>query len=290
MSEAAFRKRTAPVSITEFEFHKFCEFFYRRTGIAFNDSKRYYVDKRLLERIEKTGSENFEHYFNALRRHGAMQEIERLINLFTVNETYFYREDHQFAALVNNLLPEITARKRPGERIRIWSLPCSTGEEPYSIVMFLAEHWPDVEDYELEIFASDIDTNVLAAAEQGIYEERALHRLSPALVKRYFNKLADGSYQVVPLLRDAVHFTQVNAQDATAMQRLGAFDVIFCRNMLIYFDNHSRLRTVEACYDRLQPGGFMCLGHSESMSRICSLFDVRAFPEAIVYQKPGGAR
>jgi chemotaxis protein methyltransferase CheR len=290
MSATALRKRAVPIAITEFEFHKFCEFFYRRTGIAFNESKRYYVDKRLAERIERTGSENFEHYFFSLRRHGGTGELERLINLFTVNETYFYREDHQFAALVNDMLPEILRRKAPGQRIRIWSLPCSTGEEPYSIVMYLLEHWAGVQDYDIEILASDIDTNVLAAAKAGIYEERALHRLPPELIKHYFHPLDGTKYQIAPMLHDAVHFVQVNAQDGAQMQQHGMFDVIFCRNMLIYFDDQSRLRTVESCYEQLNPGGFMCLGHSESMSRIAALFDVRAFPDAIIYQKPGGAR
>jgi chemotaxis protein methyltransferase CheR len=290
MSTTALRRRSAPVLISEFEFHKFCEFFYRRTGIAFNESKRYYVDKRLAERIARTGAENFEHYFFSLRRHGGTEELERLINLFTVNETYFYREDHQFSALANNMLPEITAQKPAGERIRIWSLPCATGEEPYSIVMYLLEHWAGIQDYDVEILASDIDTNVLAAAKAGIYDERALHRLPPELIKHYFHPLGGGKYQIAPMVHDAVHFTQVNAQDGRDMGQYGMFDVIFCRNMLIYFDDQSRLRTVEACYERLNAGGFMCLGHSESMSRVCALFDVRAFPDAIIYQKPGGTR
>jgi len=290
MSTTALRRHSAPVLISEFEFHKFCEFFYRRTGIAFNESKRYYVDKRLAERIARTGAENFEQYFFSLRRHGAAEELEQLINLFTINETYFYREDHQFSALVNNMLPEITAQKPAGERIRIWSLPCATGEEPYSIVTYLLEHWAGMQDYDVEILASDIDTNVLAAAKAGVYDERALQRLPPELIKHYFHPRGGSEYQIVPMVRDAVHFTQVNAQDAADMRQYGMFDVIFCRNMLIYFDDQSRLRTVEACYEQLNPGGFMCLGHSESMSRICALFDVRAFPDAIIYQKPGGAR
>jgi chemotaxis protein methyltransferase CheR len=288
-STLALRKRTKPVSISEFEFHKFCEFFYRRTGIAFHDAKRYYVDKRLMERIERTGSEDFEHYFNALRRHGANEEIERLINLFTINETFFYREAHQFAALAHDMLPEITARKPAGTPIRIWSLPCATGAEPYSIVMYLLENWPGIEQTDVEIIASDIDTAALAAAAAGVFESRALQRLAPELVKRYFTETGPDCYQISSALRQAVQFRPVNASDAGEMRAQGRFDVIFCRNMLIYFDDKSRLKTVEACYDVLNPGGFICLGHSESMSRISPLFDVRAFPDAIVYQKPGGA-
>ncbi|OYV36600.1 MAG: chemotaxis protein, partial [Acidocella sp. 20-61-6] len=145
----------APIVISEFDFHKFCEYFYRRTGISFNENKRYYVDKRLIERISKSGLNTFEQYFSVLRRQDSSHEIERLINLFTVNETYFYRELHQFACLVQDLLPERTADLPRGGRIRIWSMPCSTGEEPYSIALYLMEHWPQIEDFEIELIGSD---------------------------------------------------------------------------------------------------------------------------------------
>ncbi len=290
MSPLAPRAASDLLTITEAEYQKFCEFFYRRTGISFGDNKRYYVDKRLIDRINRTKSESFDRYFDRLRRSDAAAEIEHLINLFTVNETYFYREDHQFDCLVNAMLPELCASRRKGDRIRIWSMPCSTGEEPYSIAMYLLENWSKVDDYDIEILASDIDTHVLRAAEEGVYEARALHRLSKDLVRRYFSPAADDSFRLIDAIRQSVRFTQVNASDNAAMRMFTHIDVIFCRNMLIYFDDQSRRQTVEAFYDSLVTGGFICLGHSESMSRISSLFAVRGFPQAIVYQKSGGRR
>jgi chemotaxis protein methyltransferase CheR len=279
-----------PIAISEGEYRKFCEFFYRATGISFGDNKRYFVDKRLIGRIEKTGQTNFTDYFDKLRRRDATPEIERLINLLTVNETYFYREDHQFECLVHAILPELTAKRRKGERIRIWSIPCSTGEEPYSIAMYLLENWAQVDDYDIEIIGSDIDTNALAAAEQGVYDKRALHRLSPDMTRRYFTPAGGDRFRLIEDVRGSVRFTQINVSDAAAMRGFAHLDIIFCRNMLIYFDDASRLKTVECFYDSLASGGFICLGHSESMSRISPLFQVRTFPQAIVYQKTGGSR
>jgi chemotaxis protein methyltransferase CheR len=280
---------TDVVAISEFEFEKFRDFFYRRTGISFTQSKRYYVDKRLLQRISTVGMESFEQYFARLRQDTG-EEIEQLINLFTVNETYFYREENQFDCLANHILPELTAHLAPGARIRIWSLPCSTGEEPYSIALYLLENWPEIEDYEVELLASDIDTGALSAARAGIYSARALHRLPRDMVRRYFVKQGEDQFRLSNTIRQAVNFSQVNASDPREMRAFERIDVIFCRNMLIYFDDGSRRRTVEAFYENLHEGGFVCLGDSESMSRISSLFRVRPFPRAVVYQKAGGWR
>lgn len=284
-------QRVAPtLAISASEYQKFCEYFYRRTGISFGENKRYFVDKRLIDRIQKTGASGVEDYFERLRRYDANGEIEILINLLTINETYFYREDHQLDCLVNGILPELVSGRRKGDRIRVWSMPCSTGEEPYSIAIYLLENWPKVDDYDIEIMASDIDTNVLRAAESGSYEARSLHRLTPDLVRKYFVSTGVEGYKLIDAIRQSVRFTKVNASDLAEMRAFSHIDIIFCRNMLIYFDDRSRRQVVESFYDSLSQGGFICLGHSESMSRISSLFEVRKFPQAIVYQKSGGSR
>jgi len=281
---------TEEPAISTADYESFCDFFYRQTGISFGCNKQYFVDKRLIERIQKAGTENFARYFQALKSSASTAEFEQLINLLTVNETYFFREDHQFECMVQHILPELTARKRKGERLRIWSMPCSTGEEPYSIAIFLLEKFPAVDDFDIEIIGSDIDTNVLAAARLGVYETRALHRLSRTLVQRYFTALPDAKFRLSESLRDSVRFTQVNCTETAAMRPYGNIDLIFCRNMLIYFDDKSRLTAVQHFYDSLSPGGFICLGHSESMARISAIFVPRSFPQGMVYQKPLGGR
>src|SRR5690606_34241526 len=153
-------------ALTEDEFRKLCDFLYRRTGMVFNEPKRYYVERRVVERMLATTSTSFDHYFKHLRADLA-GEIEQFVNAFTVNETYFYREDHQLGCLTADLLPQRLQHKRPGDALRLWSAPCSTGEEPYSIALWLLENWPLVDDYEIEIVGSDIDTKVLEAARAG---------------------------------------------------------------------------------------------------------------------------
>lgn len=278
---------SASARITDEEFLRFRDFFYRHTGIFFAENKRYYVDKRLEDRIAATEAPSFQSYFALLRADTAGEEMERLISRFTVNETYFYREDHQFRCLSGSLLPRIAAKKRRGQPIRIWSVPCSTGEEPYSIAIWLLENWAEVDLHEIEIIGSDIDAEVLRAAAEGLYGPRALMRLPPAIISRYFEPAGSGSYRVIPALRDSIRFTRANIIDPAQAMAYRGFDVIFCRNLLIYFDDASRRQAAENLYDCLSPGGYICLGHSESMSRISSLFQVRRFPEAIVYQKPG---
>jgi chemotaxis protein methyltransferase CheR len=165
-------------------------------------------------------------------------------------------------------------------------VPCSTGEEPYSIAIWLLENWKDVDTYDIEIVGSDIDTRVLAAAADGIFGKRALMRLSPELIARYFHRLDDERWHILDDLRQSVRFSRVNLIETRETRPQGRFDVIFCRNVLIYFDDESRRVAAENLYDNLMPGGFICLGHTESMSRISPLFEVCRYSGAIVYRRP----
>jgi chemotaxis protein methyltransferase CheR len=274
-----------PVHVTHEDVRRLCEFIYRRTGMLFDESKRYYIDRRLAERIAATGSASFQAYFAALRA-DAREEIEHLVNAFTVNETYFYREDHQLRCMTSHLLDDLLQRKGVGEPLRIWSIPCSTGEEPYSIAIWRRDSWSEVDKYNIEIVASDIDTRALKAAAEGIYGARALMRLSPLLIDRYFAPIGEGRFQIDPGLRESIQFTRANLVDPGQLSAYRDFDIIFCRNVLIYFDDASRRIAAESLYDCLRPGGYICLGHSETMSRISPLFGARRFPDAIVYQRP----
>jgi len=178
------------------------------------------------------------------------------------------------------------ARKQPGSRVRIWSIPSSTGEEPYSIAIYLLERWPDIDRYDVEILSSDIDTAVLQSAQRGIYSKRSVAQLPHVYLKKYFTPHGADEFRISRDLVSAVEFSRVNLSDPADMRRFRDVDIIFCRNLLIYFDDLSRRVAAEAMYDTLAPGGFICLGHSESMSRMSSLYTVRRFPDAMVYQRP----
>ncbi|TJZ78751.1 CheR family methyltransferase [Chitiniphilus eburneus] len=273
--------------ISHADFERFSDFFYRKTGIVFDQGKRYFVDRRLQRRMSETGHAEFDAYFGALLagcdRPGG--EMQQLINAMTINETYFYREEYQFRCLVESLLPDLLSRRGPDETLRIWSIPAASGEEPYSLAIYLLEHWPLLAERNVELLASDIDTEMLDLARAGLYPARALHQLPQPLRDRYFMREA-GGHRIDAMLRDAIAFSAVNVCDVESMRAWRDVDVVFCRNLLIYFDDLSRRQAAEALYDALRPGGYICLGHAESMSRISSLFTVRKFPDAIVYQKP----
>lgn len=272
-------------ALTEDEFRRLCEYLYRHSGMIFTEAKRYYVERRVNERMAATGAQTFASYFARLRINAA-EENEHFVNALTVNETYFYREDHQLQCLSTDLLAERVRSKRTGDAIRIWSVPCSTGEEPFSVAIWLLENWPLVDDYDIEIVGSDIDTRVLEHARQGVFGKRSLMRLAPHIVAKYFSPLLDEKWKILDDLLNSVQFSAANIIESGETRGFGRFDVIFCRNVLIYFDDASRRMAAENLYENLLPGGFICLGHTESMSRISPLFEVRQFTDAIVYQRP----
>ncbi|HEX3918334.1 MAG TPA: protein-glutamate O-methyltransferase CheR [Caulobacteraceae bacterium] len=277
----------SPRSELEFsaaELESFRAALYSRTGMSFGHSKRYYVERRLRERLSATGTVSLGAYLAVLRADPA--EAETLINAFTVKETYFYREAHQFRCLSADLLPEIVSRRGPGDKVRIWSAPCATGEEAYSIALWLLENWRMVDAYNIEIVGSDIDTWVLGEARAGLYDARAVARLPDTVLADYFEARDDGRYQLITDLLESVAFTPVNLVDRDSMAANGRFDVIFCRNALIYFDDASRRVAAQNLFDCLEPGGFLCLGHSESMTRMSERFVQRRFTDAVVTQRP----
>lgn len=270
------------------EYEALCGFLRQRTGLSFGENKRYYVERRVVDRMKAVGATAFRDYLNLLRFQASGEELQLLVNQMTVNETYFFREKYQFDCLVSSVLDEIVRDRRPGDRIRIWSAGCSTGEEPYSIAIMLLEFWKRVDEFEIELHASDIDSRALAAARAGVYEERSLQFLPPHLVSKYFTQEAPGRWRIMQDLRESIDFSHVNLMDPDHVRRFANLDVIFCRNMLIYFDDLGRREVAAGFWDALAPGGFVFLGHSESMARMSSLYIPRRFPEAIVYQKGPG--
>lgn len=269
------------------DLEEICAIIYKRSGMVFGEAKRYYVERRVADLITQRQASSVQSYISMLR--SDLRESELLINSFTVNETYFYREQHQLACLSNSILPEIIRSKGPGDRIRIWSMPCSSGEEPYSIAIWLLENWPLVDAYNIEIVGSDIDTAILRQAIDGYYGERSLSRLPGGILERYFEPERDRQRRLIGDLRESVLFAKGNIVDAQSLATLGRFDVIFCRNLLIYFDEAGRETAARNLHALLYPDGYICLGHTESMSRISETFEPVRFPDAIVYREAGDA-
>ncbi len=267
-------------------FEKLSEYIYRKSGIYLEYTKHYEkLRKQVDKRSKSEGYSSFRKYFYTLRfedKEGV--EFEELINAVTVNETYFYRENHQFEILINELLPQIDQRKRANESIRILCAPCSTGEEPYSVALHLLEDDKIVNERDFEIIGIDIDSTVIEKAKKGLYSDRSIHALSPSIKRKYFKKKM-GYNELDPDIRDAITFQKANVFDKQEMNALGKFDVIFSRNMLIYFDDASKKEVAMNFYNMLNPQGYILLGHAEYMNRIVTVFKPLQFNKQIIYQK-----
>lgn len=285
---------TAGATLSDADFTRFCEYFYKRTGILFTPGKRYFVDKRIETCIRNSRFDSFSSWFAALRTSDRGEMVQDLINQLTVNETYFLREDYQFDAMLSTVLPNVLKARGGVDRIvgpvKILSLPCSTGEEPYSIALRLLEEWSEIDHVDVEIHGADIDSEVLAKAAHASYGERSLQRVPKPWLAKYFVSVGSGRYQVDESIRSAVTLHRVNICDTASMRAFRDFDVIFCRNVLIYFDELSSRRAAENMYGAMRPGGYLFLGHSESMSRISPIFTPTRLPEGLVYQRPTGGK
>lgn len=274
------------IELSHENFEKLSEFIYRKSGIALSSEKHLEkVRKKICSRCDVLGIDNFRKYFFTLRfEDSGGKEFQELINTLTVNETYFFRENHQFEILLRHILPEVDATKRAGEPIRILCAPCSTGEEPYSIAIHLLEQNTIVNRRDFEIVGIDIDSTVIEKAKKGLYTDRSLHAIPPAVSAKYFRKRS-GFNELSQDIREAIHLQVANVFDKEQMRALGHFDVIFSRNMLIYFDDASRKEVAMMFHSMLNDSGHIFLGHAEYMSRIVSVFKVKKYDNHLVYQK-----
>lgn len=272
--------------ISEKDFVKLTDVLYRRTGIAI-DIKRYsLLVKKFEAYLVKNNFNTFRDYFHEIRFNKSDSSIfQDLINIVTINETYFYREKYHFEILVNKVLYELDKIRPQNEVFRILHSPCSTGEEPYGAILHLLEEGKIVEKRDIEIIGIDIDTTVIKKSQQGLFSKRSIDFLPKNILNKYFTQESPVTYRLDPDICNAVNFKVVNVSDKTQMRQLGKFDVIFSRNMLIYFDDASKKDVCMTYYNMLKPKGFVFLGHAESMNRIVSVFNTKKYDNQIVYQK-----
>lgn len=267
-------------------FSKMSEFIYRKSGIFLEEDKHYdKLAKYIDARCKILSFDSFRKYFFRLRFEDSNgDEFQELINAITVNETYFFREKEQFEVLVKSILPELHKSVPNTRPLRILSSPCSTGEEPYSIALHIVEEGRIVNERDIEIVGIDIDSTVIQKAQAAKYSERSIHAIPKNILAKWFKKKSL-SYDLSEELSEAVDFKVVNVFDKAQMRKLGKFDVIFSRNMLIYFDDASRKEVAMTFYDMLNPGGYVLLGHAEYMSRIVSVFNAKKVDNTLIYQK-----
>jgi chemotaxis protein methyltransferase CheR len=257
---------------------------YKRTGMWFNDTSKYLLQKRLSPRARELNFDSFQKYFYFLQYDPrAESEFDQIYDLVTTNETYFFREPAQLTAFIEEIVPDILSKK-PIKKVRVWSAGCSSGEEPYSIAILLQEAgW--YERAAFEIFASDINQQVLQKARRGQYRESAFRSTEATLRDKYFVREADGSWKIKDEVRNRVSFGRLNLYDEARVSLLGHLDIIFCRNVIIYFDDSSKRVVVSNFYNRLIDGGYLLLGHSESLISLSTQFKLRHLKNDMVYQR-----
>lgn len=276
---------TADLRLQPDEFRLLRDLFNEHAGLWFGAESRSALERRLRERITALGLSSFGEYYQLLRfQERGRAELEEAIDLCTINETYFFREEYQLHAFQSEILPMLGQSPYPRERLSIWSAGCSTGEEVYTIAVNVIESQL-FRSRDVRIFGSDISRRCVAAARRGIYGASAFRVTSPERRAAYFNEMPEG-WHVIDELRSMCHFGHLNLVETSRAAMVGRVDAIFCRNVLIYFDDASRRRVIDMFYDRLLPGGFLLLGHSESLLNVSTAFELVQLREDLVYRKP----
>ncbi|MBI5076372.1 MAG: protein-glutamate O-methyltransferase CheR [Nitrospirae bacterium] len=257
-------------------------------GLFFDDKSRYLLEKRLSRRVRNHHLTDFRDYYRFIRYDKrAEEELTAIMDVLTVNETYFFREQNQLKAFSEEILEELKTGNKDKKTLRVWSAGCSTGEEPYTIAMLINERG-HFNGWDIEIHGSDINQRVLQTARRGVYRRNSFRATEPYFMSKYFME-EDGSFKISDAARKHVNFSYLNLLDPFKSKFLGKMDVIFCRNVLIYFDNASRRRVIENFHDRLVDGGYLLLGHAESLINISTSFTLKHLKNDMVYQKPDGS-
>lgn len=273
-------------SLSPDEFRLLRELINRFCGITFSDDALYVFERRLRERVRELGLEDFTQYYQHLRYHpNARAEIEAAVDALVTNETYLFREEYQLRAFRHEILPELRERlEREGRRsLTVWSAGCSTGEEVYTLAI-LVEDSDLFRGWDVRIFGNDISRRVLATARRATYGSSSFRAMPPRF-ERYFDHAGDGR-QVVPHIRAMCHFGHLNLLERDRSALIGRADAIFCRNVLIYFDERARRQVIDTFYERLYPGGYLLLGHSESLLNSTTAFELVHLSSDMVYRRP----
>ncbi len=256
--------------LTGDDFHAIAGRVHAATGIVLGEAKRDLVYGRLARRLRALGCTSFAAYVAYLDGPDGEAEQAALVNAITTNLTGFFREPHHFEALQQHILPALTRRAAPGRRLRIWSAGCSSGEEPYSIALTLLQAIPDLARWDALILATDIDTNMIAAGEAGLYDAGKAAAIPPALRQRYVQPAGEEQVEMAAALKALIRFKPLNLQETWPMR--GPFDAVFCRNVVIYFDRATQRRLFDRFAELLRPDGWLFIGHSESLFGISDRF------------------
>ncbi len=254
-------------------------------GIYFDDASKYLLERRLSRRVALLNLNDFRDYYRFLLYDSKKdEELSAIMDILTVNETYFFREPNLLRAFSEEILPELRQKNQASRRLRIWSGGCSTGEEPYTIAMLLLEDGRFF-GWDIQVTGSDISQRVLQVARKGVYGRNSFRQTDEYYIKKYFREDGEGLWRIKDSVRELVSFSYLNLLDPFRTKLIETMDVIFCRNVLIYFDMESRKKVIDMFYNKLRNGGYLLLGHAESLLNISSSFVLVHLKNDVVYRK-----
>jgi chemotaxis protein methyltransferase CheR len=268
------------------ELHLLRDIFSRACGFMLREDLKFIAERRLASRLELLGLRDFTAYARYLRfdARGA-DELETAIDLLVPHETYFFREPVQLKCFEQELVPMLVERNPLRRSLMLWSAGCSTGEEPYTLSLLL-DGMPAVKDWDIDVLGTDLSRKALTTARKAEYGPMALRATTPEQQAKYFQKLDGGRVRLLDPYRERVRFGQLNLLDESAVNVLPRFDVIFCRNVLIYFDQATRRKVVDHFFNRLVDGGYLLLGHSEHLLQFSTRFELIQLEGDLVYRRP----
>ncbi len=268
------------------ELHLLRDIFSRACGFMLREDLKFIAERRLASRLELLGLRDFTAYARYLRfdARGA-DELETAIDLLVPHETYFFREPVQLKCFEQELVPMLVERNPRRRSLMLWSAGCSTGEEPYTLSLLL-DGMPAVKDWDIDVLGTDLSRKALTTARKAEYGPMALRATTPEQQAKYFQKLDGGRVRLLDPYRERVRFGQLNLLDESAVNVLPRFDVIFCRNVLIYFDQATRRKVVDHFFNRLVDGGYLLLGHSEYLLQFSTRFELIQLEGDLVYRRP----
>ncbi|MBI5143337.1 MAG: protein-glutamate O-methyltransferase CheR [Nitrospirae bacterium] len=273
------------IKLSDDEFRLLRDYIHEYCGIFFDDASKYLLERRLGNRLRQLHIASFKDYYRFLRYDRRRDdELVAAMDVLTINETYFFREQRQLDAFSKEILPELKERNVLSRKLRIWSAGCSTGEEPYTLAMLIMEDG-GFAGWDVSIFGSDINQRVLQNARRGVYRQNSFRTIDKYFLGRYFEPDEGETYRISDRVKRYVNFGNLNLVEAARLHFLDTMDIIFCRNVRIYFDESAKKKVVQNFYDRLCDGGYLLLGHAESLINISTAFRLKHLQNDMVYQK-----
>ncbi len=269
------------IPLSDSAFKGLRDYIYDNSGIFIADTKKYLIENRLSRILQEKKLTTFDEYLSVIKTSSNGNELTRLFDAVTTNETYFFREPLQLDVFIDSVFRNILETKKSGQIIKIWSSACSSGEEPYTLSLLLKDKNLD---QNVEIFGSDLCVGALSTAKRAVYNNYAIRNVPKPYLEKYFTS-SGGSYTLCDPIKNSVDFKKANLIDETSTKPLRGMDIIFCRNVLIYFDTKAKQKVVSGLYDSLVPGGYLIIGSSESLRSVTRAFRPIVINKVIVYRK-----